>query len=227
MSIQTPRLLPPSPLVGEGAPEGRMRGGATGSRRCWDPPHPAFGHLLPPGEKGRRQGPPSYAYAGASVPIPPSPLVGEGAPKGRMRGGATGSRGGLASNSTQAPRTLAIPPSPLVGEGAPKGRMRGIVIVAGRESTLAPNRVRAAVGGYYVPPHPAFGHLLPPGEKGVPRRPGRGVMLAPNRVRAAVGGYDVPPHPAFGHLLPPGEKGRFRRLALNRINNRGYGEMKP
>ncbi len=51
----------------------------------------------------------------------PSPLVGEGAPKGRM-GGARPRRAPAESPVLNANVT---PPSPRVGEGAPKGRMGG------------------------------------------------------------------------------------------------------
>ncbi len=66
-----------------------------------------------------------------------------------------------------------------------------------------------------VPPHPAFGHLLPDEETGAP--------LGSVRVNGAsriwnTGSFQeslvladreplVPPHSAFGHLLPDGEKG--------------------
>ncbi len=56
------------------------------------PPHPAFGHLLPQGEKGRGR---ASVEADASTPensgqgpVLPSPLAGEAAPRGPMRGAA-------------------------------------------------------------------------------------------------------------------------------------------
>ena len=75
--------IPPSPLVGEGAPEGRMRGARP--KACGFPPHPAFGHLLPQGEKGAIP-----RFRSSSNPVPNSiafgPLLPRGE-KGRRRSG--------------------------------------------------------------------------------------------------------------------------------------------
>src|SRR5690606_22158109 len=63
-------------------------------------------HLLPRGEKDD----PAFVGPSSPPPTPPSPLVGEGAPKGRMRGPS--------AHGTPAASPPPIPPSPLVGEGA-------------------------------------------------------------------------------------------------------------
>ena len=60
-------------------------------------------------------------------------------------GSGADSHHGLAGRSVLDSR---VSPSPLAGEGAPKGRMRGRF-------------------GWHPPPRPAFGHLLPRGEKGI------------------------------------------------------------
>jgi len=148
------RTQPPSPLAGEGGPKGRMRGGGTVSRRrrrlpgrasanpdgrlARRPPHPAASRSVFPREGGRRR------------KERPSPLAGEGGPKGRMRGGeskrrrrprlpgraSVNSDGRLARRPPHLTASRSVfpreggrrrkeRPSPLAGEGGPKGRMRG------------------------------------------------------------------------------------------------------
>jgi len=103
-------------------------------------------HLLPQGEKGRRASPAPSSFQGAVLSASscpaffPSPLAGEGAPKGRMRGAgpsaATKSEARSASclqrstprNTPHPARPSADPPSPARGEGARRRRPRTFVI---------------------------------------------------------------------------------------------------
>ncbi|WP_165074971.1 sigma-70 family RNA polymerase sigma factor [Paludisphaera rhizosphaerae] len=82
-TTQSEAPILPSPLVGEGAPEGRMRGVVTVAKPG-DPPHPAFGHLLPPGEKGGSSRPSldltSAPNTSSPVPPPPAGLAASVAP---------------------------------------------------------------------------------------------------------------------------------------------------
>jgi hypothetical protein len=77
----------PSPLEGEGGlslkAKGRMRG-ALNSRQSPSRAMASSPSLLPPGEKAAPSAAPMFPQPRPRTP--PSPRVGEGAPKGRMRG---------------------------------------------------------------------------------------------------------------------------------------------
>jgi hypothetical protein len=102
ISAEPPAKRSPSPLVGEGAPKGRMRGALSlphQPRFEWNLSTPLIrpplrsGHLLPQGEKGILPRAPEQAtnlrvFAEQPAKCYPSPLEGEGGPAkpGRMRG---------------------------------------------------------------------------------------------------------------------------------------------
>ncbi len=143
------RVVSPLPSPGEVAAQRRVRVGL----RQTSAPHPAFGHLLPRGEKGQD---------GVTSAEP-----------GRGRRAAAGE--GWTSSDNR-PSSGLRPPSP-----APGRRARVVSPLPSPGEVAAQRRVRVGLRETSAP-HPAFGQLLPRGEKGqdgvTSAEPGRGRRAA-------------------------------------------------
>ena len=145
---------------------------------------------------------PGAVAEGREARSSPSPLVGEGAPKGRMRGaGQSAASQGLSLHSTLF-CAVSFLPTPLIRLGATR---RSTFSHKGRRQERAPSRASACRSGDALPSpgaiatrRPARPPLLPCGVRSGGRRPGKANDLTFPTTNARSHSY-VPGHPGPSH----------------------------